>query len=42
MDDKGDNEDLKKIMNISLESMTKIFMKGFEFFLANLGEIQHP
>ena len=37
MDDKEDNEELKKFIKSTLEWMTKHFMKGFEFLASQLG-----
>ena len=37
MGDKEDNEDLKKLLKISLENMTRHFMQGFKWLDNQLG-----
>ena len=39
MDDKGDNEDLKKFIKEALECMTKHLMQGFELLGIQVGQV---
>ena len=36
MDEKENNEEIKKLLKVDLEGMTKHFMQGFEYFSSQL------